>query len=68
MRTRNLMDGLPLPEGPRAERDILESPDEARWFLEAVYSVDSEPPSLGPAWSTDVRRASSDWQCGGGYR
>ncbi|MDH6466282.1 hypothetical protein M2302_006489 [Micromonospora sp. A200] len=40
VRTYNPMDGLPLPEGPRVERDILESPDEARLFLEAAHEVD----------------------------
>ncbi|MFI7283413.1 tyrosine-type recombinase/integrase [Micromonospora chersina] len=46
VRTANPMDGLPLPEGPRAERDILESPDEARLFLEAAYQVDPEAADL----------------------
>jgi integrase len=46
VRTYNPMDGLPLPEGPRAERDILESPDEARLFLEAAYAVDPEAADL----------------------
>ncbi|MFD0783082.1 tyrosine-type recombinase/integrase, partial [Micromonospora azadirachtae] len=46
VRTSNPMDGLPLPEGPRAERDILESPDEARLFLEAAYAVDPEAADL----------------------
>ncbi|MFI2650707.1 tyrosine-type recombinase/integrase [Micromonospora fulviviridis] len=46
LRTANPMDGLPLPEGPRAERDILESPDEARLFLEAAYQVDPEAADL----------------------
>ncbi|MFG3602666.1 tyrosine-type recombinase/integrase [Micromonospora chersina] len=46
VRTSNPMDGLALPEGPRAERDILESPDEARLFLEAAYQVDPEAADL----------------------
>ena len=46
VRTSNPMDGLPLPEGTRAERDILESPDEARLFLEAAYAVDPEAADL----------------------
>ncbi|SCG15478.1 Site-specific recombinase XerD [Micromonospora echinofusca] len=46
VRTYNPMDGLALPEGPRAERDILESPDEARTFLQAAYEVDPEAADL----------------------
>lgn len=46
LRTYNPMDGLPLPEAARHERDILESPDEARIFLEAAYEVDPEAADL----------------------
>ncbi|WP_242624326.1 hypothetical protein [Micromonospora kangleipakensis] len=46
VRTYNPTDGLPLPEGPRAERDILESPAEATLFLAAAYEVDPEAADL----------------------
>jgi hypothetical protein len=46
VRTYNRMVGLPLPESPRAERDSLESADEARLFLPAAYEVDPEAADL----------------------
>ncbi|MGI5151318.1 tyrosine-type recombinase/integrase [Plantactinospora sp. CA-294935] len=44
--TDNPLDGLPLPEGPRYEPDILETPDDAAILLTAAYEVDPEAADL----------------------
>lgn len=46
LRTYNPLDGLALPDGPRFERDILETPDDAALFLTAAYEVDPEAGDL----------------------
>ncbi|WP_089006364.1 site-specific integrase [Micromonospora viridifaciens] len=40
------LEGLALPDGPKFERDILETPEDAALFLTATYEVDPEAADL----------------------
>ncbi|MFF0467632.1 tyrosine-type recombinase/integrase [Micromonospora zamorensis] len=46
LRSYNPLDGLALPDGPRFERDILETPEDAAILLTAAYEVDPEAADL----------------------
>lgn len=46
LRSYNPLDGLALPDGPRFERDILETPEDASILLTAAYEVDPEAADL----------------------
>jgi Site-specific recombinase XerD len=46
LRTYNPLDGLALPDGPKYERDILETPEDAALLLTAAYEVDPEAADL----------------------
>lgn len=46
LRSYNPVKGLPLPEGVRIERDIIETEREAKIFIEAAYEVDPNAADL----------------------
>ncbi|WFE47567.1 site-specific integrase [Verrucosispora sp. WMMD1129] len=46
LRTYNPMEGLALPDGPKFERDFLETPEQASILLTAAYEVDPEAADL----------------------
>jgi integrase len=46
VRSYNPLRGLPLPERIEVEREILETEEEARIFIEAAYAVDSNAAEL----------------------
>ena len=46
LRVHNPVEGLALPTQIKAERDILESPEEARIFTAAAYAIDPEAAEL----------------------
>jgi hypothetical protein len=46
LRSYNPLRGFDLPDHIKPDRDIVETPDEARIFVEAAYAVDSEAADL----------------------